>query len=139
MQAATQLVPEIPAKGIAEGQRPASPTRGADQGGLASSRAPEGVGEEDPQAMSGFYVGLAPANLRPPKGTDAGDMLIGKHTNKQEQWLQLACLLPCSVTSKIKESRLLQHFEEFPAYNKAALLTTKPNISSCWLQVRPAF
>lgn len=57
-----------------EGQRPASPSRDADSAAARQKGQPEmeGVGDEDPQGAAGFHVGLAPANLRPPKGVDAG-------------------------------------------------------------------
>ena len=75
MQEAAQLAADSPARGTAEGQRPASPSKDADATGARrnSQAGVEGVGEEDPQGAAGFHVGLAPASFRPPKGVDAGD------------------------------------------------------------------
>ena len=55
--------------------RPASPDPSSARGSAPSTQeagVAEGVGEEDPQGAQGFHVGLAPANLRPPKGIDTG-------------------------------------------------------------------
>ena len=56
--------PEALASAAGKGPRPSSR-----EGGQA-----EGVGEEDSQGAQGFYVGLAPANLRPPNGINTGSL-----------------------------------------------------------------
>ncbi len=64
-------------QGVSGVPRPSSPIPSPGKGPRPSSRdgVTEGVGEEDPQGAQGFHVGLAPANLRPPKGIDTGQKL----------------------------------------------------------------
>ena len=86
MQEAAQAAAESPVKALSEGQRPSSPSREADAAGVRrnSQAGAEGVGEEDPQGAAGFHVGLAPSNLRPPKGVDGGELISALHSDATE-------------------------------------------------------